>query len=261
MTGGEAIAGHAFVVPAYGESPFLEACLASLREQTTSASILITTSTPSAFLDRMATRFGAQLRTNPRRENIAADWNFALRASATRYITLAHQDDVYYPAFAEESLRLLATSNAAVSFTGYEQVDDTGARTASKISRVKHLIEAITLGATRSPSRLRMRCFLSFGNPLPCSSVTFDLSQLGGFGFSGAFASNLDWEAWLRLLDEGHAFVRTPRRLVGRRHNPLTETSRLIRDGRRAQEDLMMFRRLWPSPIADALAALYRTGY
>jgi len=252
---------HQFVIPAYKESPFLGACLESLRAQTPASPILVTTSTPSAFIDCVAAGSGATVIANPGREGIAADWNFALGATHARYVTLAHQDDLYFPGFTEESLRLLKASGAPVCFTGYEQVDDKGAAMTSKISRVKHLIEATTLGAGERPAPWRMRAFLSFGNPLPCSAVTYDRDQLADFAFSDEFASNLDWEAWLRLHHLGKRFVRTPRRLVGRRHNPLTETSRLILDGRRAHEDALMFRQLWPRPIGAVLARLYRAGY
>ncbi|HEY7899935.1 MAG TPA: hypothetical protein VIC25_02000 [Caulobacteraceae bacterium] len=106
-----------------------------------------------------------------------------------------------------------------------------------------------------------MRAFLALGNPLPCSSATFDRDQLGDFSFSDAWRSNLDWDAWLRLIEAGVAMARTPERLVGRRHNALTATSGLIRDGVRRAEDLAMFRRLWPAPLADLIAFAYRAGY
>ena len=40
-----------------------------------------------------------------------------------------------------------------------------------------------------------------------------------------------------------------------------TETSRLIRDGVRQSEDVMMFRRIWPSPLAEMIAFVYRSSY
>lgn len=252
---------HAFVVPAYGASPYLAACLASLASQTVSSQLLVATSTPSDFITAAAAAVGAEVRVNPQRRGIAADWNFALRAAPARYVTLAHQDDLYHPDFAACSLRLLERHEAHLCFTGYDEVDDQGAKVSSRISRVKHLLDAAILQGAERPGRRRMRLFLSFGNPLPCSSVTLDLARLGDFAFSDEFDSNLDWEAWLRLLDEGRRFARAPARLVGRRHNPLTETSRLIREGRRQQEDLTMFRRLWPSPLGDAIARLYRASY
>jgi glycosyltransferase involved in cell wall biosynthesis len=253
---------HAFVVPAYGDSPFLHDCLGSLRSQSVASRVVIATSTPSEFIDEAASRFGVDLVVNPRADGIARDWNFALQSTDARYVTLAHQDDLYFPQFLARSLELLAASSRSVlCFTGYLEIDDDGRPKVSRISLAKHLIEAITLGGARCVGGSRLRSFLSFGNPLPCSSVTFDRSRLGDFAFSSDYHSNLDWEAWLQLLRRGESFVRTPERLVGRRHNLLTETAKLQREGRRQTEDLAIFRKLWPRPIADVLAFCYRAGY
>jgi hypothetical protein len=257
MTGDD----HAFVVMAHGDSPFLAGCLDSLARQTVRSRILVTTSTPSDYINAAAEAAGAPVIVNLRREGIAADWNFALRAPGARRVTLAHQDDVYYPAFLGRSLELLDMGAAALAFTGYVEIDDHGSPRGSRIAAAKHALERLTLGGGAEPGRGRMRAFLSFGNPLPCSSVTFDLDRLGAFVFSAGFRSNLDWDAWLTLLEDDVIFARTPERLVGRRHNPLTATSSLIREGVRRQEDLEIFRRLWPWPLADLIAFAYRAGY
>jgi hypothetical protein len=256
------VSAHAFVVMAYGDSPFLPGCLASLATQTQSPRIVVATSTPSPFIEQGAAAVSAPLIVNPRAAGIAADWNFALNATDARYVTLAHQDDVYFPLFLKRSLELLTgTTGAAVSFTGYEEIDDDGARMQSRTSLIKHALERMTLGGRTAPSPAQMRAFLSFGNPLPCSSVTLDRSRLSGFAFSGDYRSNLDWDAWIRLLGQSAVFVRTNERLVGRRHNQLTATTALTREGVRRAEDMMIFRRLWPRPIADILALAYKVGY
>ena len=253
---------HSFIVLAYGESPFLEGCLRSLAAQTAPSRIALSTSTPSAFLERVAAQAGVETRVNPRREGIAADWNFALAQAETRYVTLAHQDDIYAPAFTAASLALFAREpQAALCFTGYQEVDDEGRPKSSRISRVKHLIELATIGRREVLKGRALRAFLSFGNPLPCSSVTFDRQNLEPFQFSAEFQSNLDWDAWWRLAQAGKTFLHVPQRLVGRRHNALTATSRLIADGTRRTEDLAMFRKAWPRPLADAIALTYRAGY
>ena len=249
---------HAFVVPAYGDSPFLAGCLASLRAQSLSSRIVIATSTPSDFIRAAAREADVRVVVNPERAGIGADWNFALSIATRRYVTLAHQDDVYAADFLHETLAAFTRGDASLCFTGYQEIDDDGAPKSSKVSRVKHLIEAVTLGRARIVRGLRLRAYLSFGDPLPCSSVTFDRSRNPAFSFSRDLASNLDWDAWWRLMASGETFVRAPARLVGRRHNALTATSRLKRDGTRDREDLMMFRRAWPWPLSDAIAALYR---
>ena len=253
---------HAFVVMAHGDSPFLAGCLLSLRSQTRPSRITMTTSTPSAFVRDAARDFACDLIVNPRRAGIASDWNFALRATRARYVTLCHQDDAYFPTFLERSLgHLEEDGEATLCFTGYRQIADDGSPTRSLVSMVTHGLEWATLGSDTRPSPRRVGAFLSLGNPLPCSSVTFDRSKLGAFRFCDAFQSNLDWDAWLRLTRRGDIFVRDPLKLVGRRRNALTATSRLIAEGVRRREDVQMFRRLWPTPIAEMVASLYRWGY
>ena len=248
-------------MPAYGRSPFLDGCLASLERQTSPSRIVVSTSTPSRFVDDVAGRHAVPVLVNPVREGIAADWNFALRVTDARYVTLAHQDDIYAPTFAARTLDAFARHAGALCFTGYDEIDDTGLRARSRISTVKHLLAAAVIGDRPRPSLRRLRAFLSLGNPLPCSSVTLDRVGLPDFAFCPDYASNLDWDAWWRLVDAGERFLSVPERLVGRRHNALTATSRLIADGRRRSEDLAMFRRIWPRPLGEAVATAYRLGY
>jgi glycosyltransferase involved in cell wall biosynthesis len=249
---------HTFVVPAHGDSPFLAGCLASLRAQTLASRIVVATSTLSAHIASAARAAEVEVVVNPERRGIGADWNFALDRAGRRFVTLAHQDDVYAPGFLEQTLAAFARQEGGLCFTGYQEIDDAGAPVSSRVSRVKHLIEAATLGRARAVRGPRLRAYLSFGNPLPCSSVTFDTARLPGFRFSEAYASNLDWDAWWRLMAAGETFARAPARLVGRRHNALTATARLKRDGTRAAEDLILFRRAWPRPLADLIATVYR---
>lgn len=253
---------HVFMVLAYGDSPFLAGCLASLKAQTRASRIVVSTSTPSAAIEQAANAAGTVLRVNTGKPGIGPDWNFALRNADAQYVTLAHQDDVYAATFTAATLELFARHpEGTLCFTGYQQIDDGGAPKSSKISRVKHLIEAVTLGRRERVSGARLRMFLSFGNPLPCSSVTFDRERLAGFSFDETYASNLDWDAWWRLYRERRVFLRAPARLVGRRHNELTETSRLILSGQRQREDAEMFRRIWPAPLNRLLARLYAASY
>jgi hypothetical protein len=235
--------------------------LKSLLDQTQKSDIVIATSTPNDHIEGEAKRHGVRVVANQTHTDIAGDWNFALSIAPARFATLAHQDDWYAPEFASESTAMLSSGESPLGFTAYREINDDGRPVHSKISLVKHAIESSILGNRREVSGWRLRAFLSFGNPLPCSSVTYDLKRLEGFSFSNEFTSNLDWDAWWRLMKSGESFARSPRRLVGRRHNELTETSSLIASGVRQQEDRAMFRRAWPQPLSEFIAFAYRAGY
>lgn len=263
LTPRDASAGaHAFVVLAYKDSPFLRACVASVCAQTRPSTVVIATSTPSSYIDEIAKSFGVSVKVNPTQKGIAGDWAFGLSATDARYVTLAHQDDVYYPTFAQQTLETFERSaRAALCFTGYEEIDDEGRPKSSKISKIKHLIQFFAIGSRERVGGRALHAMLALGNTLPCSTVTYDRQQLAGFQFSTELSSNLDWDAWMSLLNRGETFLHVNERLVGRRHNALTETSALIRSGRRAEEDLLMFRRLWPKAVGDLIAYVYRLGY
>lgn len=253
---------HTFVVLAYRDSPFLEECVSSLQAQSTPSSVIVTTSTPSIYIDDVARRCGVEVKVNPDGKGITSDWNFGLRAATTRFVTLAHQDDIYRADFLERSLRLFERHpDGALSFTGYEEINDDGSPRQSKITVAKDIIKWGSIGRRERVSGLASRLFLGFGNPVPCSSVTFDREKLPWFQFSDQFSCNLDWEAWWRLRQEGRLFLHDHAPTVRRRYNELTETSNAKRDGRRRREDVAMFRAIWPAGFSDAIALLYMAGY
>jgi glycosyltransferase involved in cell wall biosynthesis len=253
---------HSFVALAYRDSPFLADCLRSLRRQALPSRIVVATSTPSDYIAGAARNAGAELAVNAERRGIASDWNFGLQTAGTRFVTLAHQDDLYHPEFLARTMTAFERHPAgALCFTGWREVSDAGVPRRSKLTLAKDLIRAVTIGSRQVVSGRRLGLYLSFGNPLPCSSVTFDLSRLPGFAFEEGLASNLDWEAWWRLYRAGKVFLHCREPLVGRRYNDLTETARLIRDGRRRQEDLEMFEAIWPRLIGRTIAYLYQAGY
>ena len=224
--------------------------------------IVVTTSTPCAHIERIAMEFDVPVTINPERRGIGSDWNFGLAQASSRFVTLAHQDDLYVPEFLARSLDLFARHpQISLTFTNYQEISDDGTPRSSKISFVKDTLLAVFAGRREIIQGGRGRMLLSFGNPISCSSVTIDREKLGSFRFSEELSSNLDWEAWLDLLEGGRAFAYCPLRLVERRYNDLTETRQAIRDGRRRAEDHRIFARLWPRPIARAMLAVYATGY
>src|SRR5690606_36584909 len=74
---------HTFVVPAFGRSPHLRECLASLQAQTRPSPVVVTTPAPYEGLDTLAADYGARLVVNPQGGGIGRDWNFALEQAQT----------------------------------------------------------------------------------------------------------------------------------------------------------------------------------
>ena len=93
---------HVFAVCAYKDSPYLESCLKSLRAQTEPSKIILCTSTPSPFLEKMGERYGIPLYVREGESNIKDDWNFAWEMAEGDFVTLAHQDDLYHKNYTKE---------------------------------------------------------------------------------------------------------------------------------------------------------------
>jgi glycosyl transferase family 2 len=254
---------HCFVIPAYGESPHLEACLASLRGQSTQTAIRIATSTPNAHIQRLAERYAVRVHANPHGGGgIGADWNFALEAAGTSWVTLAHQDDVYLPDFATRTLRAVATNpDAVLVFSGYGEIEGSTARAPTTLLRIKKvLLELGFVGGGRASTRLFKTNMLRFGCAIPCPAVTINL-QSTGLRFRTDLKVDLDWAAWLELARKPGAFVYLRDILMQHRVHAESETSAGLQNGVRLAEDATLLRSLWPGPVARAILASYRIAY
>ena len=86
---------HSFIICAYQESPYLEACIRSVLSQTVKSDVKLVTSTPNAYIQKVANRYGLPLIINKFSSGIADDWNFAIHTAETLLVTIAHQDDIY----------------------------------------------------------------------------------------------------------------------------------------------------------------------
>jgi len=253
---------HAFVVPAYGQSPHLRECLESLRKQTRPSPVVICTSTPYEGLQALAEEFDARLVVHGPNAGIGRDWNYALGEARSDWVTLAHQDDIYLPEFAQASMDAAQRRrDASLVLTGYDELLADQVRSGTLMLGIKRLLlELGFLGRAAIATRGAKRRLLRLGCPVPCPAVTLRLPITTPF-FREDLKVNLDWDAWLRMacLPGEFAYVRT--KLMLHRIHSGSETSDAIEAGVRATEDLMVFRALWPEPVARLLARLYAVSY
>ena len=255
---------HTFAIPVYQAAPNLGPLVESLRAQAGVASeVLLATSTPSAELEDFAKRHALALHINPRRIDIAADWNFALSAAGTQLVTLAHQDDYFASSYVAQLANALRRHpNGSLAFCDYSEHTPRGARPTNINLRIKRALRQRAFGRrecidlTRDKVRL-----LSLGNPICCPSVMFNRSLIGDFRFPTGFRTNLDWMAWLELARRPGGFVYVRERLVSKGVHAGSETSATIANRAREREDRAMFDALWPRPVAAALASVYKLGY
>lgn len=247
---------HTFVICAYGESPFLEDCIRSLTAQTVKSRILLATSTPSEGLTALAEKYGIPVFVNTGAGGIGGDWNFAWETAASPLLTIAHQDDLYFPGYTEAVLRRLNRAfSPVICFTGYRELRNGEVSPDNRNLRVKKLMLFLLRLFPRSVF-IRRRV-LSLGNPICCPAVTYVTGAIGSAPFSLTFRNSLDWDAWERFSRVRGDFAYEPAPLMAHRIHAASATSRLIDDGGRAREDYDMLRRFWPGWIARPLFRLY----
>lgn len=85
----------------------MEECIKSLKNQSIESEIFIITSTPNSYIDRTAEKYGIPVYVNTGEAGIVQDWNFAYKKAQTEFVTITHQDDVYFEKYAEHVVKNL----------------------------------------------------------------------------------------------------------------------------------------------------------
>ena len=252
---------HTFALCAYGSSPYLEECVRSLLDQTVRTNVLIATSTPNDAIRRVAEKYAVPLYVNEGEPGICHDWNCAMSYCSTPLVTIAHQDDVYLPRYAERALALMGEAKRPlIFFTDYGELRDGRPCDENRLLGIKRALLTPLKSVALRGNRLVRRRILSFGSAICCPSVTMCLPNLPSPVFESTMKSNLDWEAWERISRLEGSFVYCPELLMRHRIHEGSETSHLIRDDTRTKEDLAMLEKFWPRPIARLINRAYAAG-
>ena len=254
---------HTFIILAHKESLYLEECIQSLLGQTISSEILLSTSTPSDFLENISAKYNIPLIINGEQRGIAADWSFAYNRSGTKYVTLAHQDDMYCPQYTEIVLASAAmNSRNLIIFTDYCEMINGNLRPFNILPIVKRLIILFFFSCKSSISSSRwIKLMLSFGNPVCCPSIMYNSHNIGPFEFNRCFTMNLDWEAALRLAQMKGDFIYVDKKLTIRRIHKESESANALDTNARAYEDRILFSILWPKLVSKLLLKTYSRCY
>lgn len=252
---------HTFAICAYKESLYLEACIKSLLHQTVKSEILMVTSTPSLYLENIASKYNIPLYVNNGENGIVQDWNFAYSKVSTPYLTIAHQDDIYFETYCEEVLKqMLKSKMPLIGFCDYVEIRDEEKVYQNKLLKVKRLLICpLKLKKLQSSKFIRRR-ILSFGSPICCPSVMFARENLPFPVFSVGFRSDEDWEAWEKISKRKGQFIYVSMPLMGHRIHEDSETSAIIGDNQRTTEDYEMFCKFWPKWIAKLINKVYTTS-
>ena len=247
---------HTFAICAYKESKYLEECINTLLNQTMKSKIYISTSTPNEHISRLAEKYDLPVYVNTGIKGITGDWNFAMSQADTKYVTIAHQDDVYEPTYTEELIkRAEKAKNPIIIFSDYFELRDGEKVFKNKLLKIKRMMNFF-IGIFPNSRFMRNRV-LSVGNSICCPAVMYSMEAYKDFQFDNSFKTSCDWEAWSRLALIKGAFIYHRKPLMGHRIHEESETTATIADNTRNCEDLIIYERYWPSFIAKMLIKPY----
>lgn len=257
---------HTYAICAYKDSPYLEACVRSLKGQTVPSSIILCTSTPSSYIRGLAGKYRLPLYVREGQSDIQDDWNFAYEKADTRLVTIAHQDDRYHRDYGKQVQAWWKKYPDTTLFSTDCLTDRGGKiRRWGAVPAVKRLLRLPLRfhGLADRPAVKKAALFL--GNPVICPSCTYDKETLGellsGPLFDSPYKFALDWDTLWKLAQLPGRFVCVEKPLLCYRIHDGAATKACIRDHRREQEEGEMFRKIWPGPAAAFLMRFYRKSY
>lgn len=246
---------HTWVICAYGESEFLEACILSLRAQTIRSKIICYSSTPLDSIRQLCQTYEIPFYTKEG-GGIGKDWNNALSFVNSQYATIAHQDDYYEPTYLEAVLQKIEQSkDVLIAYTDYFEEKNGVKILANKNLKIKtFMLKVLNIMPASHFWRNRV---LALGNPISCPAVTYNLARIKEFRFDEKMRVSLDWYAWYKISEYKGRFTFISEKLMCHRIHEESETTKTISDNTRTKEDLYMYQLFWPKWIAKLINRAY----
>lgn len=252
---------HIFAICAYKESPYLEECILSIKNQTVSSNMIMVTSTPNDYIKNMALKYDIPYFVNTGEGGITQDWNFGYAHADSEYITIAHQDDVYEKEYLETALAAADKSKKPlIFFSDYFEIRNGERVSNNTLLKVKRIMLLPLRIKCLQKSRWVRRRILSLGSPICCPSVMFAAKNLPEVVFKNGFRACEDWEAWEMISKLKGEFLYSTKLLMGHRIHEESETSAIIGDNLRSKEEYQMYCKFWPKFIAKLLVKMYSKG-
>lgn len=259
---GNKVFDHTFVICAYKESEFLENCIQSLKAQTLSTNIIMTTSTPNEHIRALSEKYDIPLYVRDGKSSLRDDWNFGYDKAETTWVTIAHQDDMYNAAYAEKiAERINAVPDAIAATTDYLPIKhgEVGERDIN--SKIRKMLRAPLKHNNMNGSRFWKRSVLSLGNSICCPSVTYNREKLGPSFFTSELPFNIDWDTFLKIAGLPGRFVYVDEPLTYYRVYDGATSKGFIVSHKREIDDTIMFRKFWPEWMVKVIMHFYKRAY
>lgn len=200
---------HAFVICAYKKSPYLEECIRSLKSQSVKTDILLCTSTPCEYIEKLAGKYQIPVFVRDGESGIKEDWLFAWRTAGKdhRLVTIAHQDDRYHRNYVKHLLKAcekypdmtVFCSDYLVLKTEEQSLRDGTRYPVETVLKAGDLVRFVKK-VLRLPLRIKRladktvvkKSALFLGNSICCPSCTYNHRLIGDGMFGSDFEFALD---------------------------------------------------------------------
>lgn len=250
---------HTFAICAYKESQYLEECIKSLQSQTVKSNIIMATSTPNNHIKKLAEKYKIELFINDGEKGIGQDWNFAVSKTQTDYVTVAHQDDIYCENYLEEIVNKLEKGkDFVIAFSDYNEIKNGETIPLTTNLKIKKILQFPL--KINNKSKIFKKFSLAFGSSICCPAVTVNTSVLGKKPYKTELKCDLDWDSWYEFSKIKGRFLYISKPLMKHRIHEESETSNLIENNIRLEEDLLMFKKFWPEWMAKLLMKKYKNA-
>jgi len=253
---------HTFVICAYKENPYIEDTIRSLEGQSVLGNIVLSTSTPNAYLKQICGRHGIKMIVNPHPHLAGDDWNFGYDYAETPLVTLAHQDDYYEPNYLEQILSVLNNygskrQEVSLLFSDYYEIRNGRREQENRLLRIKRAMNGILKYKAFNKSTFVKKRVLSLGCSICCPSVTLVKQIAGKSIFDTQLKNSCDYLTWVNLAFKPGSFVYVPEKLLGHRIYEESATSKNLNEDIRRGEDEQILSMLWPKGVARLINSVY----
>lgn len=249
---------HTFAICAYKESRYLEECINSVLNQKEKSKVIICTATPNDYISDLAKKYNIKLFVRDGKPGIQEDWNFAYSCADTKYVTIAHQDDIYCEEYSKKIREYINENKKQIMlFSDYREIKNGEVIPLTVNLKIKKVMLFPLRASIFRGSKFIRRMILSLGSPICCPAVTYNKEVNGDKVFTSDMKCSLDWDTWYKLSKEDGQFVFIKDELVYHRIHEESETTNSIENNVRQQEDYAMFKKFWPDFIAKFLSKMY----
>ena len=249
---------HTFVIVAYKDNPYLEETMLSVINQSTKSNILLSTSTPSPYIENLCNKYNIRYVINPNGKGAGSDWNYGYNHAKTKLVTIVHQDDIYEKDYLKEVLNYCnKVNNLLIGFTDYYELRDSKKISDLKILKIKRVMNYLFKYNYFKKAKWYRKRILAFGDCISCPTVVLNKEKLGNDIFDTTMKNSCDYITWVNIAFKEGDFVYVPKILVGHRIYEESATTKNIADNSRTREDLKIMEMLWPKPIAKLIHRYY----